>query len=841
MLNGLRNWRLPIALAAALCAACAHGAPALPLTQPSKPDAPVTQTEANVAIAARDIPGRADVDERYARDAAEHARQQRGYEDMRRRLDELATSVASLSTQLRTQSLLELPATRIESLQRRWNFYARQLELWRRDQQRIVDAYADEAAQIESRREAWDATIAGADDGGSAAALRARVDEVMRALHDANRAISAPMSLHLGLGRRATVLQASIDGGLKAMTAATVNYDRRLWRIDQPPLWEARETGRRVNPWAAASGGVALDRQFIAEYFRANHDRWRVHLLFAVLALPLLVWLSVRSRRRLASDPEAAGSGQALTRPVSSWLVLVLLGTFVFEADGPLLLQEGALLLAVIPVLRLLPKKLYDVLGPWPYAATGLYVLQRLGFVLQDDPFWHRVHLLIVTLLTIGVLLWILVESRDHRFSDATDRARSAARAIGALAVLVLVVSAILNVIGNAALAEVLTEGTLDSGYIGLALFAGVGVVNAIVRITVSRRDESRFHGVRERAGPLLQALAKLINVAAVVAWFVAMLNSFRVLRPVSEFARDVLTFPLGVGRLSVTLGSVLLFFAGVWVAFWIANTLRMILNDEVLPKMSLPRGVANSIATLSYYAIILFGLLVTLAAAGFELSQFAIVLGALGVGIGLGLQSVVNNFVSGLILMFERPIQPGDMVEVTGTAGKVRDIGMRATTLVTPEGADVVVPNGVLLSEKLINWTLSDMNRRVDVDVGVAYGSDLRRVAALLGEVTKSTAGIATSPEPLVIFTGFGASSLNFGIRAWSAFGDWVTVRSELGIRVNEALVAAGIQIPFPQQDVYVRAFPELGAGTGTANAAAGEPSGTEPPGDKDPGGISR
>ena len=115
---------------------------------------------------------------------------------------------------------------------------------------------------------------------------------------------------------------------------------------------------------------------------------------------------------------------------------------------------------------------------------------------------------------------------------------------------------------------------------------------------------------------------------------------------------------------------------------------------------------------------------MIALAAAGFQLSELAIIIGALGVGIGFGLQNVVNNFVSGLILMFERPIQPGDVIEVSGTSGKVREIGMRATTLTTFEGADVVVPNGTLLSEKLINWTLSDMNRRLDVNVGVAYGT---------------------------------------------------------------------------------------------------------------------
>jgi small-conductance mechanosensitive channel len=131
----------------------------------------------------------------------------------------------------------------------------------------------------------------------------------------------------------------------------------------------------------------------------------------------------------------------------------------------------------------------------------------------------------------------------------------------------------------------------------------------------------------------------------------------------------------------------------------------------------------------------------------------------------------------------------------------------MRATTLSTFEGADVVVPNGMLLSEKLINWTLSDMDRRLDVNVGVAYGTDPRKVLALLMDVARATPGIATEPEPTILFSGFGASSLDFGIRAWTNnFGDWVKIRSDLTVRVYDALKQAGIEIPFPQQDLHLR-----------------------------------
>ena len=232
------------------------------------------------------------------------------------------------------------------------------------------------------------------------------------------------------------------------------------------------------------------------------------------------------------------------------------------------------------------------------------------------------------------------------------------------------------------------------------------------------------------------------------MTWIIVVMNEFRVFRPVRDTVVAVLGHELKFGKISLTLGGVLLFLFSVWLAFWAAKTVRLILKDEVLPKMSLPRGVGNSIASLTYYAMMMLGVLVALAAAGFEVSQLAFVVGALGVGIGFGLQNVVNNFVSGLILMFERPIQPGDVVEVSGTSGKVREIGMRATTLSTFEGADVVVPNGMLLSEKLINWTLSDMDRRIDVNVGVAYGSDPNRVLQLLMEVTRSTDGIASEPR---------------------------------------------------------------------------------------------
>jgi small-conductance mechanosensitive channel len=356
------------------------------------------------------------------------------------------------------------------------------------------------------------------------------------------------------------------------------------------------------------------------------------------------------------------------------------------------------------------------------------------------------------------------------------------------------------NVVGNITLAAMLTEATLHSTYLGLFLLAASHVVRAWSSL-VFRPAAQQLQSGAEHAGSLLQVGSRLFDVGLFLVWLYGTLGALRVLRPLQDLLTEAAALHFVFGNLSITLGGTVLFCVSIYLSFWLAKTVRGVLAEDVLPRMTLPRGVANSASTMTYYLLLMLGLVVALAAAGFEVSQLAI-----GLGIGLGLQAVINNFVSGLILMFERPIQPGDTVELAGTVGTVRDIGMRSTTFTTFEGADVVVPNGMLLSEKLINWTLSTNTRRVDIPVGVAYGSDPAQVLGLLAAVADRTENVARQPPPTVLFVGFGASSLDFSVRAWVHFNDYVSVRSNLGLGIHAALKEAGIEIPFPQQDLHLK-----------------------------------
>jgi len=767
-------------------------------------------------IAPADIPIRADADERFAQDVIQRSQGQDPTAKLQRSLEELAASVRDESQHFKRDDLKVLSIARLESLARHWNFYGKQLEEWRVELKQATGQYNEDAAELARRRASWEATRTAAESAGMAPALNNRIQSVLAQVALAEQAVSGPIDKQSRLSRRAHQVENSILAGQKTVAAAIAYNDRRLAQIDSPPLWELwQDPQASESALKSVMAGLAVEKRFLDEYNAANAEFQRNLNVLALVLLPFLAWLSHRSRKVVSDDPEIQASTRVLRRPISSWFVLVLTGIVLLEPDAPVLRHQVALLLALVPVLRLLPPAVYAALGPWPYVATGLYLLQRLSLLLIANPFYYRLYLLGLAVLTVMLLAWVLWRRRPRPGTEALKFSRTLVRFVGWASIAALMVAAVANVLGNVSLAEMLIGSILDSGYVGLVLYAGVTVLASVLRLLMARRALSRFSVVTRHAGPLLQSFTRLLRLGALLAWLVVVLNEFRVYRPIRDAVAGVLTHQFKFGEISLTLGGVLLFMFSVWLAFWAAKTVRVVLQEEVLPKMSLPRGVGNSISSLTYYAMVIAGLLVALAAAGFEVSQLAIVVGALGIGIGLGLQNVVNNFVSGLILMFERPIQPGDVVEVGGTSGKVREIGMRATTLSTFEGADVVVPNGVLLNEKLINWTLSDMDRRIDVNVGVAYGTDPRKVLELLLEVTRSTPGIATEPEPTVLFVGFGTSSLDFAIRSWTNnFGDWVKIRSNLTVRVHDALVAAGIEIPFPQQDVHVRSItPAAGA----------------------------
>src|SRR4029453_15811971 len=260
-------------------------------------------------------------------------------------------------------------------------------------------------------------------------------------------------------------------------------------------------------------------------------------------------------------------------------------------------------------------------------------------------------------------------------------------------------------------------------------------------------------------------------------------------------------------GSVSVSLSDVGAFPLTVMAAFALSSFVRFVLKEDVYPRVRLPRGASYAVSRLIHYTVILSGFIVAVAALGVDLNRITILAGAFGVGIGIGLQNVVANFVAGLILILERRIHVGDSVQLGDLQGQVREIGGRASTIRTWDGAEVIVPNSTLTSQQVTNWTLSDRLRRGVVPVGVASTTDPQRVREILRNVAGARPKALGDPAPFALCTGLGDSRLNFELRVWTAhFEEAESVLSQLTLGVHAALRGAKIEIPYPQQDVHIR-----------------------------------
>jgi small-conductance mechanosensitive channel len=689
-------------------------------------------------------------------------------------------------------------------------------ELLRQDERlaaletRLEKRADDIQARIDEQRglaEVWARTRDHAAASAAPEEIVLRIDQVRERLERAREALRSQQAGLLDLLVQVSARRMTAAKALRQLDSALKAEQDRLFSVESVSLPAALfSTPRRTG----------LGGDFI-ESWRDNHraftrfgaeagGRLLIQLAFLIGLLILFAMLGPVVRRRAEEDDSLALSVWILGRPVSAAVLITLILTFWLHPLAPRSIFRAATLLMVVPLLRLLPGLMQEQLSRAMRALAVLYVFDR--FIVFVSP--HS--LLLRLLLLVGTAAAALLLSWHLRPAGLLGRAEGRAGAWGRVAAWValslLAASVVTNVAGNVSLAVLMGRGVLLATYAGIAFYAAGRVVESFWYALLATPGARRLAAVIAHGGMIRVRGARLVGLTAFLLWAAAALRIFGLWTPAVKGISTFLATPWTLGDVTVTLGSIVLFGATVMVAILVAQLLRFILDEGVLPPMSLPRGVPAAISGTAHYVVIGAGLLLAISASGVTMDRFTFLVGALGVGIGFGLQNVVNNFVSGLILLYERPVQKSDIVEVGSLLGEVRRIGVRSSTVRTYDGAEVIVPNASLISQDVVNWTLSDRTRRIEIPLGVAYGTDPDRVINLLLVAVKDKRGVLQAPQPVALFQGFGDSSLDFVVRFWTAeFDRWSQVSSDVRAAIYESVRKAGIEIPYPQRDLRMRA----------------------------------
>ncbi len=809
-MRGVRRrsgWALGLTLTVAIVAP-AIGAPAQPAEPAAESGGPIPLAE--VAARAAEIRSLLET-----QDAA--ITPSREIQAILERLPALATELRARLDETGARLDANPPLSVIDQLGSVWEATRARLRGWSDTVTQWTSRVEQERARLASLRESWLRSREAAAAAGAPKVVLDQIDGVLGGLNVARTRLEARLSALLATQYRLAVLQRRCDEGLARVAQVKADRIRRLGERDGPSLWSAVLWAGALSQAPAAGRDVlAAERAVVGEVVREHATRIPLHVLFFLILVAAL-WRGRRAARRwVADDPSAASVAEVWSRPISSALVLACFAApWMYPAATPLLVRVVTLV-AIVPVMRLIRPSLDRALAPALYVFGVLFLVDGIRSVLTTAPLFEHMLFLAETAVASLAMIQVLGAARGPAPASDTDvMAATARRLVGRLLLAAFSGAFVLGGAGYVELGRLIGVGALGSSYYGLAILAAVQVARGLGGVLLRSRVFALLASVQQHRAAIERRTVRVLRWAGVLAWIAATLDALTLLPATVAAARAALAAQWGWGAIRISLGDVVLFALTIWLAFVVAAALRLVLAEDVFPRVRMARGVPLALSAVIQYAVIFGGFTLALAALGVDLTKLTILASAFGVGAGLGLQTVVNNFASGLVLLFERPIHLGDVVQVAGVGGEVRHIGVRATLVRTADGAEVFVPNSLLIAQSVTNWTYSDLRRRIVLPVRVAYGAVPQRVTELLTAIGARHPQVSAEPAAAAVFMGFGENSLDFELRAWTdRFGDAETIQSQLADAVYAGLNEARIELPVPRRDVRLRTVAAPGPG---------------------------
>ncbi|HMG11236.1 MAG TPA: mechanosensitive ion channel domain-containing protein [Mucilaginibacter sp.] len=534
-----------------------------------------------------------------------------------------------------------------------------------------------------------------------------------------------------------------------------------------------------------------------------------IHFSGLLVLLGFSAWLYTSRKKILkthdASDNVFSQARYVINYPVTSSIIIAFTLIPNFYDHPPVVVLETFFVILIAALLYLSKKTCTKPLFTYLvqlFVITNIYCLSNLFIQVTNT---DRVIVLVLGLASaiISIRLLPVVRKSPDDFLPYTGVVLKFFIALQAA-------SFICNVFGRFSLAKIIGVTAVHNLWLAMAMYYIVQMIMEALFLQLEASKNSNnltsyidFQLLKNKFRSVLTVLTSLL-------WLVMLTQNLSIEDAVFTHIEDFLTANRSIGGTNTqfTFQSVIIFIAVIWLSSIFSKIISYLYDVSARHAydMDVLKKKHRTSTLLIRIGVIAVGFFLAVAASGVPLDKITIIISAFGIGIGFGLQNIVNNLVSGLILAFEKPIQVGDIIEVDNRSGTILDIGIRASKIATSDGAEVIIPNGDLISHHVINWTLSNNNRRVELIVGVAYGTNIEKVKGLLNGVLSMHDDIMPIPEPSVLLHNLSASTVDFRVLFWAAdINTWLGLKSSVLTDIYDTFNKEGIEIPFPQQDVHL------------------------------------
>ncbi len=730
-------------------------------------------------------------------------------------ISEIDSTFELLSTQIErefeefgTFNKLNLSKFFLINTKRVWLSYRSQLTNWQTDITGRIKDLMQISESIKEKDKLWNTTIKHPDNEILPEEIKVRILNTITELDSLETYLFEVVGKVSVLDSRIADKTIEVDQHIEIIDDLHNNYRLNIFKATQPAIWKIKlkesyegTIGARLHKVWYENTKSLKDSIPSFKGNLYNFIIW-VILIIAVILSFRYRYLKYKSSKRLS--PEDKIKELIVSHPVISMLYMVLFVFILIFNNIPLALSGIISLLGLIIT--------YFLLSPY-IPVQGRRIIKTFIILIVANTveivFWYfgnyaRIYLFMEAGLGLLLISPFLTHNFKKNFIPGL-RYKMVVDLLRYPIFLLYSIAFLVNLFGYQNLTVLFLKiGAQVPGAI-IIIFGAWEISKSILytmfQILVQHKKiKSNTHL------PLLKKRVKLIvNLFFIWIWFDSLLKIIELDTPFYDAIGDIINRERQIGNFIFNYNDVFQFVLIMLITLGLVSIIKILLSEENFKRTQRLRGVPGAISMTLRIIIAVAGFLLALTGAGIDLTKISILLGAFGVGIGFGLQNIVNNFISGLILIYERPIQVGDTIEINTLMGEVKSIGIRSSHVKTYDGAEVVVPNSILVSDQLINWTLSDDKRRIEIMIGVKYGTDPVKVIEILKQVANDHELVVKDPEPRVLFNEFADSSLNFRLLCWVLFEHGIQTKSDLSVAIDKAFKENNIEIPFPQLDLHV------------------------------------